>query len=801
MKRRIGCWMVAGLMMGLALPIGIASAATPEQVEIAIQRAKNYLYAEQNKKGPQWEEAPARKTLASGSAIDGSQWGGRTAAAVYALLASGESPQDPRLAPAIEWLMNADIQGVYALGLRAQIWQYLPPSPKVKQAIKRDAELLIQGVGKTGKNLGFYHYHIGPTGHFHHSTAQYGVLGMWGCERAGLEVPQGFWKTIDTAWRGTQASDGGWSYNLVSTPERGATTSMTAAGLATLFITQDYLYAMRGVNCRGNIEDEAIEKGMAWISEKLKKDETPYTWYGIERIGVASGYKYFGTINWYEQGADWFVRRQQVTGDTGRWVDHGVATAGTGFGLIFLSRGRAPVVMNKLDYSYVPPDAEEAVPAGGDARRRGGGHNQRAPLNWNQRPRDANNIVNWIGQQIERDLNWQIVNLHAPTEELHDAPILYIAGDQALSFKPEEIDKLRQYVEEGGMIIGNADCGSRNFASSFIELGKQLFPSYEFRDLPDDHSIHTMQQFTQQSKRKMVNVKGLSNGTREMLLLFPQADPSRAWQTKQSGGKEELFQVLANIFLYAVDKQNLRNKGETYLVKDDPKIKADRTIKVARLAYTGNWNPEPAGWRRLTTIMKNDNKVALTVNDVKLGEGKLTDAKVAHLTGTTKFNLDDKQREELKAFITGGGTLVIDAAGGSSEFIQSVEQQLSILFPIEFKQLEQALPQDHPIYTIPGNAIQDIGYRAYARQNLIGNARMGRVRGLTIDNRLAVVYSREDLTTGLVGQPVDGILGYDPKTASKLMANILLYSAYGKDGGAPPPKDAAPPKDDGAPKT
>ena len=46
--------------------------------------------------------------------------------------------------------------------------------------------------------------------------------------------------------------------------------------------------------------------------------------------------------------------------------------------------------------------------------------------NWNQRPRDLANLSRYIGKQTERELNWQIVNLKAPVEELHDAPILYI---------------------------------------------------------------------------------------------------------------------------------------------------------------------------------------------------------------------------------------------------------------------------------------------------------------------------------------------------------------------------------------
>ena len=53
-----------------------------------------------------------------------------------------------------------------------------------------------------------------------------------------------------------------------------------------------------------------------------------------------------------------------------------------------------------------------------------------------------------MGRQIERELNWQVVSLKVPVEELHDAPILYIAGDQALDFSESDTAKLRQFVEE-----------------------------------------------------------------------------------------------------------------------------------------------------------------------------------------------------------------------------------------------------------------------------------------------------------------------------------------------------------------
>ena len=61
---------------------------------------------------------------------------------------------------------------------------------------------------------------------------------------------------------------------------------------------------------------------------------------------------------------------------------------------------------------------------------------------------------------------------------------------------------------------------------------------------------------------------------------------------------------------------------------------------------------------------------------------------------------------------------------------------------------------------------------------------------MTINGRLAVIFSAEDLTVGMVGHPVDGIVGYSPMQvkgregsvrfgASEIMANILSYASGG----------------------
>ena len=438
------------------------------------------------------------------------------------------------------------------------------------------------------------------------------------------------------------------------------------------------------------------------------------------------------------------------------------------FAILFLVRGRAPVMMNKLEY---------IVDTAGDKPK---------PPTWNQRPRDVANIARWTGRQIEKDLNWQIVNLDVNVDEFHDAPILYISGKDSLQFTKEQEAKLKEFVEGGGMILGNADCASKSFAESFRKLGTKLF-GWEFRELPEDHPIYTSEQYKRATWKTKPSLLGLSNGARELMLLFPTADPAKGWQTQAFLGpdREPLSQLSTNLFLYAVDKQNLRYKGETFLVKVKEKTSPAKTIKIARLQYSGNWDPEPGGWRRLNALMQNERKTAIDVQAVKLGEKKLAGYKIAHLTGAGRFTLNTLAREEIKKFVEAGGTLIIDAAGGNGEFATAAESELVAIFPGS-KNTLKLLPISHPLYST-GNKIEEVEYRPFARKSL-GNIHTPRLQGMEINNRLAVIFSREDLSVGLVGQPIDGIVGYVPQRvqqsekqvrmgASDLMTNILLYAS------------------------
>jgi hypothetical protein len=729
-------------------------AATPQDVDAAVKRAVDWLYTKQ--KDGNWEDVPKRDPNEKPYRANGAQWGGTTALVTYALLASGESPQDERLAKSIDFLKKTELIGVYALALRAQVYLLLPSTPELKGLIVKDATTLRSFVKSKADASGMFDYTDSPGNGYSHSRSNYGVLGLWALEQAGVEVPVDFWKMVEKGWIAHQDPSGGWTYKAKIDGEHPLTPGMTAAGVATLFITQDYVNPGRGLNCTPSPQAPAIDKGLKWLVDNFNKVATdedyardyPFpTLYACERVGVASGLKYFGTINWYQHGANWILKKQAKNGSISE-SGKGGSVQDTAFGVLFLSRGRAPVIINKLDYSA------------GEAK-----------VGWNVRPRDVARLTRWITKSTERDLQWQITNLTGPAEELHDAPILYLSGKDEWTPSDEAKGKIKSFIDGGGLVLVNADCMGKGFVTSVRKLGTDMYPGYDFRELPNDHPIYTEEQFSREKWKTKPSVLGLSNGVRELMLVIPQADPAKVWQLGTMGGKEENWQLGANIVLYAVDKRGLRARGETHLVARDEKAKTDKTIEVARLEYSGNWDPEPAGWRRLANVMHNGGtelKVKATKAD---GIG---DAKVVHITGTKPISLDPATQVSLKKAIDDGGTIVIDAAGGSAEFATSVEK----LIPLIVKEPLKPIPLDDALFSAGGKKLENVKYRDFA-QRVVGSAKTPKLQGVERGGRWIVIYSREDLSGGLVGQAVDGIIGYDPATSTAIMSRIVRYAGGG----------------------
>ena len=534
--------------------------------------------------------------------------------------------------------------------------------------------------------------------------------------------------------------------------------NMTGAGVASLFESQQLL--------RSHDSSTQIDRGVAFLAKHFEEFPNRFPDYGLyafSRIGNSGGIKYFGTIDWYRRGLEYLSKTQRPDGS---WVFSAelASPSETAFSLLFLDYGSAPVVINKLRYATTQADASSSTA-------------------WDTHPQDAANLVRRLGHDVEQRLNWQVVDL-VPDDlkGLHDAPILWLIGDKQLTFSADQKTAVKRFAQEGRVILGNALGGSEQFSKSFKRLGEELFPEYEFRKLPKSHPLIAYDANGKPAGNQ--DVAGLSNGVRELMLL-PAQDLSKVLDQDQPKTSADQLHLAEHIVEYATDLLQLPRKGTNHLISKDPTLSDTRSADVVRLKYSGNWDPESAGWTRLAAILHNTCTVDLRLSTGTLGDGSFDSAinaagphGLGHLTGTSKISLNGVQQSDLKHFIDAGGTLVIDAAGGSSEFAESVETLLVAMFPGDAeKGLSTPLALEDPIFNQPGNVIDRITYRSFARSRLGSALKSPRIFGIKHDGRVVVYYSPLDLSGGLVGEPIDGICGYSPHSATELMRNIVLQSA------------------------
>jgi hypothetical protein len=466
--------------------------------------------------------------------------------------------------------------------------------------------------------------------------------------------------------------------------------------------------------------------------------------FGLERVGLASGYKYFGKTDWYKRGAMKLVRLQKKDGS---WEEEGGYNGGpnvsTSYALLFLIRGRQPVLFNKLEFE-------------GD---------------WNNRPRDMATLTRWISRTFESDVAWQIIGLEAPVREWHDAPILYISAVEAPEFSDDDLDKLRTFVHQGGTLLSCAEYRGENFSEGMREIYRRLFPEYEMTPCEPEHPLYRIH-FPLRGRPETFEI---SNGIRP-LAIHTDEDLPRDWQLHNYHGGRTSFQWGANLYFYVTDKGSLRARGTSHWPRAK-KVRTRRTVRVARLKHAGNWNPEPLAYERFRRKMAQEHKTKVEmVGPLEIAELNDADIAVAAMTGTGQLQLDDEQREAIKTFVADGGTLVIDAAGGSEAFATSAREQIAKMYPSDFGQRLRPLAMGSEIYQLDGLKMERVKFRRHTQARL-GGSPYPRLRAVTVNERPGVIFSAEDITYGLVGTPAYDCDGYAPESAFELMRNIVLSAA------------------------
>ncbi len=711
-----------------------AAAAGNADIERVVKKAAAYLASQIDENGKCIGEYPP----------DNPRFGGKTGLCLYAMLTAGMDDEDPAVRRATNWLSAAKLGGTYAVSMRTCAFA-ASGRDELKGVIRQDTRWLINAADKNGR----YSYTPAAGGElevYDNSNSQMAAMAVAAAMDSGVEVPPAYWKHVQKHWLAQQAVDGGWGYRRVSWIPRISTYgSMTAAGVATLYECFEILHADRFVRCTESGRYKPISDGIKWLEDNFDAGANPrkgityyYYWlFCLQRVGRAGGMKRFGGNDWYAQGSAHLTDRQNSDGS---W-SHGDRTAPTALAVLFLARGGRPVVINKLRYSG----------------------------RWNTRPRDAARLTAFLSETFERDLGWQIVDADAPISDWRQSPILYISGAGPWEPDAAQIKKLRRFVLQGGMIVSEAACNNSDFTIDVTKVYKKMLPEYEPSTLGPRSPVYSL---TFRPK-DIGGLMGISNGVRTLVVHSPR-ELSLALQLGPSRLRRATFELLANAYMLATDKGRWTARTSPWRgLKMPDKFEPRAVINLARVRHGGNHDPEPMAWERLKMILAGRHNVALRVSDpLDVTDLDPDTHPLAAMTGTGKFTLSDAQAQTLKQYLDAGGTLILDAAGGSRQFAESFREQI---FPLVRDGKDVPLATSM-VYKGP-RPISRVDYRPDFADTL-GDARHDlRLRTIFKGDRPVIIYSRLDITAALAGVRSHGIRGYTSPSAVAMMTNVLCNLA------------------------
>ncbi len=716
----------------------------------ALRRGADFLL--QHKNHDNWERNPTWE------ADKLPQHGGETAMALWALLTMGQTTDDPQLnyksdelAAAIVWLLHHEPKTVYVAAVQARVFSLLPAKSEYRAPLGQ----LKQALRESQLDNGGFSYALSPAelpetdlrtssaaatatkpaaGPWDASNSRYGLMGIFAAAdvEGGTELPlQPFWVSAEKFWRTHQNADGGWGYCETSTASRPA---LSAAGVASL-----YMIAAAGIQPPTK-PDPALALGLAFVSKNFNphQPEENYDYlYSILRVGQASGLRRLDGTDWYNDGAAALLAAQQPDGS---WAGPS-PTVATAYALLFLTQGREPLAFNKLNMGNDLIGATVAT--------------------------DATNLAHYLGRTFEQPLGWRLIALRDDLHDFSTAPILLMVLSRDPHFSAGDLDKLHQFTQAGGLIFSTG-AGSSLTNTIGKYAGKMAEGHNLFRKLPADHVLY-------EGSNRGASVPplwGVDNGVRELWIHAP-IDMDAAWQ-KNAGGTGDAWRIPANLLRYVAGGTGLL-RSPSPLSALSAKIPKDIiSVDVAQIRYEGNWNPEPAAWPHMADLAARFHaNLQITTIDPDALDARKTP--LAHLTGTEKLTLSSAQVAQLKAYVDSGGLLFIDAAGAKPDFIASARALIAQMCP---NSKLEPIPLNSPIYngSIPRSIKADkINYRTFAAHP-DGNEQTPRLEGVTLNGRCAIIFSADDITSGLLGTDTWGIAGYTPRSAQALTRNIIMYA-------------------------
>ena len=783
--KRIGqtaVWLWTGWLMLWITALPARAQVTADQVRTSIERGVDYLKREQNPRNGTWVEHPIYE-------------GGITSLCTLALLNSGVPLDDPAIQRALRFVrMPRKTRHTYSVALETMVLCAAEPD-KDRLRIRENTAWLQEQQATKGPNKGGWSY--GETLDLDTadpSNTQFAMLALHEAERVGVEVSDVVWQRALGYWTRLQRDDGAWAY-----PDQAPSGSMTCAGIASTIIALGQTGEGDAVVREGRVEccqpqaDHQIPtRGLQWLAKHFTVNSNPYPTnprerefnhphllyyiYGVERVGRMTGSRFIGEHDWYREGAEMLLKKQDRI--AGYWRGTSAAKGvsveehphvGTSLALLFLSKGRRPVVVSKLKLA----ESDD----------------------WNRHRQDIAHLTTDVERRWKRDLSWQVVDGQAASlEDLLQSPVLYLSGRDGLSLTPELKEKLKQYVEQGGFLFAESCCEGGDFDRDFRQLMAELFPDSPLRLLPPDHPIwYAEQAVPAEHLRPLYGVEACCRTS----VVYCPGTLSCYWELASVRNLASLPEAIgqevrstlamgANILTYATNRELKDKLDAPQVVPEVAKTELTErgTLYVAKIQHGGGSDDAPAALSNLLAVSRRQLQMRISAEKrlLPLTADSLYDYPILFLHGRRDFRFSEPEREALRRYVRNGGFVMADAICASEPFANAFRREMAAVFP---ENPLQPIAADHAMFTprFQGFDVTTVRLRDPRPAESADGSREARVEtiaprweGIEVEGRYAVVFSPYDLSCALENQTSISCRGYVREDAARMGMNMILYA-------------------------
>lgn len=677
---------------------------------------------------------------------------GCTALCLLALKEAGVANNDPTVQAATNFIFQTPSSRTYSEGLVPCAMELVDPVATRDRLVQALTYLV-----ESQNSNGYWSYGPSRSGG-DASNSQFAILGLGAARRCGYVIPEETRLAALNYWYENQNEDGGWGYS----PKSGSQFQWTCAGIASLHLLGERF--LHRPECCGPLRvNQAMQRGLDYLAERLSGGgavSRPYHLYAMERVGMFLGLERIGGVDWYQAGANAFMR----LGLRG-------STPDLAFQLLFLAKGNKPIAIAKWHWDPGLPAAYQA---------------------------DVDAWVETAGKELGQRYDAISVRLgdRASDDDLMRASCLFLTGRGLFQLDAQAVTSLRAFLKAKGTLVIESRCDDPAFIRSVqAELLSKLYPGGQgwFEPVQADHPIcNAHHQLTPDVFQAVSMALGCQRVNVVIVgksftcdLVDPQAaefDRQRsqlaatnllAWslQNRQALRKSQRAEPIAatptDIDLASLISEVQRRQREAATIQrlDFP---------LGRLVHRGEWNADPKVFAHLaqelaghTELIQLQQELAIDPRDPELHH-----LVAAYLSGHTAPNLEDDEIDGLRSWLERGGLLLVNNICGCDRFDAGVHVLARQLFPDS--RLE-VLDDQQSIWRGPFDLTDSEPQLTQAAAEQHG-ADWGPVLGLRHQGRWVLLYTPISVSADLHGFLNDRIPAYHADSGLKLLTNLLHYA-------------------------